>query len=477
MADITISSGTIRMSNSPRIAGWIAFYPAGEDFWLAGHRSPLTPQSPHNNGIAYRKVALTPTGTDPTVFTYPDFPLPPTEDATINPNGARWAGYVLDNSATPRVIMHISGLESFRLPATPTTSNLHDLAGYNQTSLPPVTNGDRLILGDLYAVNGVFSGDVTANAFFGDGSALTGIGTGTGGVLNTGSTTIGADTDSDGNGIVSLQTRTIERLAIANDGSVTIAQTLTVAGLSTFSLGASIPGAKQLSWTTANVAAPSLTDNTIGSRIKIHDGAAPDHTAIGLESGAGWFNTADANAWKFYYAAVLKHTLTKDIFSLNGALHFLSGATNRARIEASASDRLLFEKGDGTELLRVEGGGNGSLTSPNALFAIGSSTLPIGVIRASAAGGYVMYDAGNVQASMQSPAVGVVKFNGGASIGAALQLIPTTTPANPSASSEGNIYIKGGMLVIQYNDASTVRFKYLDLTGTGVTWVHTTVAP
>lgn len=375
MADATISSGTIRMSNSPKVAGWIAFYPAGEDFWLEGHRSPLTPQSPNNGGIAYRKVALTPTGTDPTVFTYPDFPLPPTENATINPSGARWAGYVLDNSATPRVIMHISGLESFRVPSSPSTLNLHDIAGYNTTSLPPVTNGDRLVLGDLYAENGIFSGDVTANAYFGDGSALTGIGTGTGGVLNTGSTTIGADTDSDGVGIVSLQTRTLERLQIANDGTVSIAQTLVVAGLSTFSLGVSIPGAKQLTWTTANVAAPSLTDNTIGSRIKIHDGAAPDHTAIGLESGAGWFNTADANSWKFYYAAVLKHTLTKDVFSLSGALHFLSGGSIRARIESAALDTLSFEKSDGTVRWTIDS--DGHFVPTGTLKDLGTASAPV----------------------------------------------------------------------------------------------------
>lgn len=50
-------------------------------------------------------------------------------------------------------------------------------------------------------------------------------------------------------------------------------------------------------------------------------------------------------------------------------------------------------------------------------------------------------------------------------------------PAAPSSSSEGNVYIKGGKLIIQYNDAGTTRYKYLDLTSTGVTWVHTTTAP
>ena len=50
-------------------------------------------------------------------------------------------------------------------------------------------------------------------------------------------------------------------------------------------------------------------------------------------------------------------------------------------------------------------------------------------------------------------------------------------PPSPTASNQLKIYMKGDKLVIAYNDAGTVRYKYLDLTGTGVTWVHTTTAP
>jgi hypothetical protein len=53
-----------------------------------------------------------------------------------------------------------------------------------------------------------------------DGSGLSGVGTGTGGVSNTGSTTIGADTDADGVGVIDLQTRNLSRLQILNDGSI-----------------------------------------------------------------------------------------------------------------------------------------------------------------------------------------------------------------------------------------------------------------
>lgn len=53
----------------------------------------------------------------------------------------------------------------------------------------------------------------------------------------------------------------------------------------------------------------------------------------------------------------------------------------------------------------------------------------------------------------------------------------STTPPNPSASDQGRLYVRGDNLVIQYNDAGTMRYKYLDLTGTGITWVHSTTPP
>ena len=53
----------------------------------------------------------------------------------------------------------------------------------------------------------------------------------------------------------------------------------------------------------------------------------------------------------------------------------------------------------------------------------------------------------------------------------------STTPSNPTAGTEARIYIKSDKLVVQFNDAGTVRYKYLDLTGTGANWVHDTVAP
>ena len=50
-------------------------------------------------------------------------------------------------------------------------------------------------------------------------------------------------------------------------------------------------------------------------------------------------------------------------------------------------------------------------------------------------------------------------------------------PATLPIGTQCRIYMKDDKLIIQYNDDGTVRYKFLDLTGTGVAWQHTTIAP
>jgi hypothetical protein len=51
----------------------------------------------------------------------------------------------------------------------------------------------------------------------------------------------------------------------------------------------------------------------------------------------------------------------------------------------------------------------------------------------------------------------------------------STVPTNSSGAMGS--YQTGTKYVVWYNDAGTVRYKYLNMAGTGVTWVHTTTAP
>ena len=52
----------------------------------------------------------------------------------------------------------------------------------------------------------------------------------------------------------------------------------------------------------------------------------------------------------------------------------------------------------------------------------------------------------------------------------------SNTPPN-GAGDAMHLYFKDDKLIIQFNDGGTIRYKYLDLTGTGVTWQHSTSAP
>jgi hypothetical protein len=52
-----------------------------------------------------------------------------------------------------------------------------------------------------------------------------------------------------------------------------------------------------------------------------------------------------------------------------------------------------------------------------------------------------------------------------------------TTPAIPTATDRGRVYIKGDNIIFQYKDGTDTRYKWLPLTGTSVTWQQSTVAP
>lgn len=51
-----------------------------------------------------------------------------------------------------------------------------------------------------------------------------------------------------------------------------------------------------------------------------------------------------------------------------------------------------------------------------------------------------------------------------------------STPTAPDGTRP-NFYVRNNKFIMQFFDGATTRYKYLDLTGTGVTWVHTTTAP
>lgn len=92
---------------------------------------------------------------------------------------------------------------------------------------PNVTDTWDLGTSSLKWEDGHFNGTVDATDFTGDGSALTGIGSGTGGIINTGSTTIGADSDDNGSGVIVLQIGGVTMFEVTNAGNIDITNTIT----------------------------------------------------------------------------------------------------------------------------------------------------------------------------------------------------------------------------------------------------------
>lgn len=63
-------------------------------------------------------------------------------------------------------------------------------------------------------------------------------------------------------------------------------------------------------------------------------------------------------------------------------------------------------------------------------------------------------------------------------VGGALTLDEVSAnPANPTAGAAARMYVKGDLLVIQFMDGATAKYRTLNLAGTDATWAYTTTPP
>ena len=105
------------------------------------------------------------------------------------------------------------------------TSPFKILGGASDNSIYVASNGNVGIGNSTpdqkLAVNGI----VKAHAFIGDGSGLTGITGGTGGLSDPGDLTFGADNDNNNSGEIAFQTQNTTRMTILNSGKLGIGTT------------------------------------------------------------------------------------------------------------------------------------------------------------------------------------------------------------------------------------------------------------
>lgn len=116
-------------------------------------------------------------------------------------------------------------------------------------------------------------------------------------------------------------------------------------------------------------------------------------------------------------------------------------------------------------------GNVGSLIMPGAIEATGNITFT---------GTNNAIDGLNVGTSS-----GIQKLNvfGGADIqdsiiiGSFCELTEQGNNPKPTASSKTAIYMKADKFIIAYDNAGTMKYRYIDLTGTDATWNYTTTPP
>ncbi len=150
------------------------------------------------------------------------------------------------------------------LDITGGTTPFKVLAGAPTNSIYVSENGNVGIGTSTPSTGLEVNGNIKANSFIGDGSGLTGIATGTGGVTNTETTIIAADTNGNNIGEIALQTQNATRVTITNDGKVGIgtqipSQELEVAGTAKFQ-NVIVDGSTSLK--TVNYNITDFTDDT-----------------------------------------------------------------------------------------------------------------------------------------------------------------------------------------------------------------------
>lgn len=218
------------------------------------------------------------------------------------------------------------------------------------------------------------------------------------------------------------------------------------------------------------------------SNTYITSGAGSPEGSVTASPGSIYSRTSDGHIWR-------KDTLTGNTgwvdMSAGGSIPQIAVVSSNTRVIAAGTLTNDIEFSDTAGNVR-----GGIRTDSAEFYAVGGYTVGARGTTSNAfnANGidlygtqYIRWRTGNfgtIDSVISRASASVFSFTDGSTGGAALQLFPkSATPASPASSAEANFYVKGNKFVIQYNDAGTVRYKYLDLTSTTVTWTATTSAP
>lgn len=173
-------------------------------------------------------------------------------------------------------------------------------------------------------------------------------------------------------------------------------------------------------------------------------------TIAGLD-GALTLSKNDANTRQFYMAR-FKPVLNAGGSNTTTTFDILSVDTTNTAVTGVTANLLHLAYG-GTTIFKIAGTPDGSNNHNHKLIerlAINLSTAPLMPLHIAAD-----------QTSLS---------------GICMQT--SLDPSNAADANEVRIYLKASKhIVFQYNDGGTTRYKSLDLSGTGVTWAHSTTSP
>jgi hypothetical protein len=206
-------------------------------------------------------------------------------------------------------------------------------------------------------------------------------------------------------------------------------------------------------------------------------------------SATGGWNTRQDGSGNLVYAQG-----TTDFWQMQTAGASLrpvtAGGGSIGSVALGVSSVFLDEAGAGTETAQIIApalSGDIVLTTPAATSTLTgqSGALTITRVPFVTTGGLLTDDAGftydagtnqitaNLVGEVSSPIVGI---NGATDAYISFDEDSTTPPLS-SSGTQIQMYMKSNKIIFKYNDGGTTRYKYLDMTGTGVTWVHDTVGP
>lgn len=343
--------------------------------------------------------------------------------------------------------------------------------------------------GSIYATSGVFSGTVFASAGSFTGTVYASAGSFTGSITaasgTVGGWTIGASTLAGGN--ATLNSAGSMTLGTGND-------VLTASAAdSTYRLWIGNATAASAPFRVTKAGAVTATDATITGTITANSGSLAGFLTIGASGGiyqGTGTSSSPTNGLKIFRSGDVGQIAT---FASGTKTLRVSDDDIRYKMASSFTDiRTLkwLEDADYSGSWSDLSSANGNYayigayyTSTNGYLYLSNRVNNTGSPANTRNSIIALVPSRNESSTIYAPSLYLTVFNStggydGVAFFTGMYLELGALTATPTRDADSpQVYVKGTKLIVRYNDGGTHRYKYLELTGTGTGWTHTTSAP